>query len=61
MTKFFIYSFLIFDADLDILLTASAKILECEGASHHPAFMGNCQTISHTFSLIYPVDEGNEV
>ena len=25
---------------------------------HHPAFMGNCPTISHTFfSLIYPVDE----
>ena len=30
-------------------------------ASHHPAFMGNCRTITHTFySLIYPVDEGNE-
>ena len=22
------------------------------GASHHPAFMGNCPTISHTFSAI---------
>ena len=32
------------------------------GASHHSAFMGNCWTISHMFcSLIYPVDEGNEV
>ena len=32
------------------------------GASHHSAFMGNCWTISHTFcSLIYPVDEGNEI
>ena len=31
------------------------------GASHHPAFMGNCRTISHTFySPVYPVDEGNE-
>ena len=28
------------------------------GASHHPAFMGNCLTISHTFfNLIYPVDK----
>ena len=27
------------------------------GASHHPAFMDNCPTISHTFfSFIYPVD-----
>ena len=30
-------------------------------ASHHPAFMGNCQTISHKFySPIYPEDEGND-
>ena len=29
--------------------------------SHHLAFMGNCRTISHKFySLIYPVDEGND-
>ena len=31
------------------------------GASHHPAFMCNYQTISHTFySLVYPVDKENE-
>ena len=31
-------------------------------ASRHPAFMGNCQTISHTpHSPTYPVDEGSEV
>ena len=31
------------------------------GAFHHPAFMGNCETIGHTiYSPIYPVDEGNE-
>ena len=34
------------------------KSPSARGASHHPAFMGNCRTISHTFySLIYPVDE----
>ena len=34
------------------------KAQSVRGASHHPAFMGNCQTISHTFySLDYPVDE----
>ena len=38
------------------------KFRSARGASHYPAFMGNCQTISHTFySLIYPVNEGNEV
>ena len=30
------------------------------GASHHSAFMGSCPTISHTFSIGYPVDDGNE-
>ena len=30
-------------------------------ASHHPAFMGNCWTISHKFcSPNYPADEGND-
>ena len=34
------------------------KFRSARGASHHPAFMGNCRTISHTFySLIYLVDE----
>ena len=37
------------------------KSRRARGASHHPAFMGNCRTISHKFySLIYPVDEGND-
>ena len=40
---------------------APAKILGAGGASHHPAFMGNCRTISYMlYSPIYPVDEGNE-
>ena len=44
-----------------ITLIASAKISELEGASHHPAFMGNYRTISHTFYCpIYPVDKGIE-
>ena len=39
------------------MFVASTKIPEGEGASHHPAFMDNCPTISHTFfSFIYPVD-----
>ena len=51
----------------NILLIASAKIPRggehlARGASCHPAFMGNCQTISHTpHSPTYPVDEGSEV
>ena len=32
-----------------VLFIASAKIPERRGTSHHPAFMGNCSTISHTF------------
>ena len=37
------------------------KSWSARGASNHPALMGNCRTISHTFySPIYPVDEGNE-
>ena len=37
------------------------KSRSVRGASHHPAFMGNCRTISHKFySPIYPVDEGND-
>ena len=37
------------------------KISPIQQAFHHPAFMGNCQTISPTFySPIYPVDERNE-
>ena len=32
-----------------VLFITSAKIPEREGASHHPAFMGNCPAISHTF------------
>ena len=44
--------------DLITMFIASAKIAKREGASHHPAFWGNCTTISHTFFiLIYPVDE----
>ena len=43
-------------------LLLQLKFRSPRGASHHPAFVGNCQTISHTFySLIYPADEGNEV
>ena len=30
-----------------VLLIASAKIPECKGASHSPAFMGNCLSTSH--------------
>ena len=38
------------------------KFQSAREASHHPAFMSNCGTISHTFySLIYPVDEGNQI
>ena len=34
------------------------KSWNARGASHHPAFIGNCPTISHTFfSLTYPVYE----
>ena len=37
------------------------KFWRKRGTSHHPAFMDNCRTISHTFySPIYTVDEGNE-
>ena len=37
------------------------KSRSARGTSHHPAFMGNCQTISHKFyTPIYPVDEGND-
>ena len=32
-----------------VLFTASAKTRSARGASHHPASMGNCPTISHTF------------
>ena len=39
------------------MLIASAKILEREGKFRHPAFMGNCPTISPHVSLIYLVDE----
>ena len=43
------------------MLIAPAKILGARRASHHPAFMDNCRTISHTFySPIYKVHEGNE-
>ena len=39
-----------------VLFIASAKIRSARGGSHHPAFMYNCSTFSHTFfSLIYPV------
>ena len=38
------------------------KFRSARGASRHPAFMDNCQTIIHTpHSPTYPVDEGNEV
>ena len=38
------------------------KFRSARGASRHPAFMGYCQTISHTpHSPTYPVDEGSEV
>ena len=37
------------------------KSRSVRGASHHPALMGNCRTISHKFySPIYPVVEGND-
>ena len=37
------------------------KSQSTRGASDHPAFMGNCQTVSHKFySPMYPVDEGND-
>ena len=37
------------------------KSQSTRGASQHPAFMGNCQTVSHKFySPMYPVDEGND-
>ena len=32
-----------------MMCIASAKLLEQEGASHHPVFLGNCPTIGHTF------------
>ena len=32
---------------VDAMLIAAAKIPEREEASRHPAFMGNCPTISH--------------
>ena len=36
-------------------LLLQLKFQSLRGASHHSAFMGNCQTISHTFySLILP-------
>ena len=42
-------------------LLLQLKSQDVRGASHQPAFMSNCWTISHTFySLIYPVDEGSE-
>ena len=36
------------------------KSLSAKGASHQPAFMGNCQTSHTSSSPIYPVDENNE-
>ena len=30
----------------------SAKMPQHEGASHHPAFLGNCPTITHTFLVL---------
>ena len=42
-------------------LLLQLKSRSVRGASHHPAVMGNCRTISHTLcSPIYPVDEVNE-
>ena len=37
-----------------VLFIASAKIpgRSARGASHHPALMGNCPTISHTFLVL---------
>ena len=36
------------------------KSWSARGASHHPAFICNCRTVSQTFySPIYPVDERN--
>ena len=37
------------DCDVIIMFIASTKIPERERASHLPAFMGNCLTISYTF------------
>ena len=37
------------DCDAINMFVASAKIPEREEASHLPAFMGNCPTISYTF------------
>ena len=47
--------------NIPCMLSALQKSWSTRGASHHPAFMGNCWIICHTFdSLIYPVDGGNE-
>ena len=45
-----------------LCLLLRLKFRSTRGASHHPAFMGTCQTISHTpHSSTYPVDEGSNV
>ena len=38
---------------VNIMLIASAKSRSVRGASHQPAFMSSCLTISHTFYLPY--------
>ena len=47
---------------LALCLLLWLKFRIARGSSHQAAFMDNCQTVSHTFySLIYPVDEENEI
>ena len=38
-----------------LMCAVSAKIPELGGSISPSNFMGNCRTIGHTFSLIYPV------
>ena len=46
---------------ISFCLLLRLKSRSAKGASNHPAFMGNCRTISHTFhSPFYPVDKGKE-
>ena len=40
-----------------ILLIVLAKYKSATRASHQPAFMGSCQTISHTMFPVYRVEE----
>ena len=53
---------LLWKLDISTGLLLRLKFRSARVASRHPAFTGNCQTISHTpHSPTYPVDEGIEV